>query len=718
MRRLFVVLWLAGYASAAITTQDTQPLGRRIPVILIHGWHGSPESWDAFVQRAGANPELGRRVKLYRFAYDWSRSIATSANLLRNDLETEGELRGRPVVLVGHSMGGLVARTYLEGRWPGWDGPHRVAGLITLGTPHRGSPAANIDWLGGDSKYSLLTKLIPLGVLQLLDLIPMMRAVRSEGGVQLGWDNSDGAMPPVLWASASRYLRDLNDALAVHPDRDELLWRYALHAGYLETVPALTATGLPQLIRSGQHYQAGCALLAHAYRDGTGKTVDHWALNDGVVPLESACFLSAGTPVVTRQGERYQLQSDTLTRRLARPGIVAALWPGVDHSGLTTDFRVVGNVLGALAKLELSALWLYADGRPAWYEPRQETSWRVDALPAGDRVLAAPDAGWVVVQRGNALARATPDGSEPVARSESERSWVLSPDASRAVSLGGVLVGVRDPAYLRLGGPLSRALWSPDGRRLAATDESDRLILANAALLTAEAASEEAPGLRPLAWSPDGRRLLVAQNDGPREAVFSGDGKFVAVVTAGPAELQVIDPAGGAGAKWTVDAPEGGHRLVVLDATDGSTTVVAEQARGPIWSPDGAWLAWIDGDVAVGLRRAGITRTAKLESGVFTALAAVDETTLVGALSGGAGGLVAVDAVTGSLVSLAGARPAPVGPPLVSPDRWYAALPLESGDVLVAAIDGSWSVLLQGRNPVWATIPCGHRWVGRPAFVP
>ena len=53
------------------------------------------------------------------------------------------------VVLVGHSMGGLAAREYLQRRtssgapawWvePGQAGGHRVARLLTVGTPHRGS---------------------------------------------------------------------------------------------------------------------------------------------------------------------------------------------------------------------------------------------------------------------------------------------------------------------------------------------------------------------------------------------------------------------------------------------------------------------------------------------------------------------------------------------------------------------------------------------------
>ncbi|MHB8157925.1 MAG: lipase family alpha/beta hydrolase [Desulfocucumaceae bacterium] len=45
------------------------------------------------------------------------------------------------VDLIGHSMGGLVSRRYVYMK------PNTVAGLVTLGTPHHGSPLADdLDW--------------------------------------------------------------------------------------------------------------------------------------------------------------------------------------------------------------------------------------------------------------------------------------------------------------------------------------------------------------------------------------------------------------------------------------------------------------------------------------------------------------------------------------------------------------------------------------------
>lgn len=82
------------------------------------------------------------------FPYDFRRSIVEAAEHLdrevRERVEHRGSLEGGgpPVVVVAHSMGGLVARYWL-GPLGGGELCER---LITLGTPHRGAPKA-LDWL-------------------------------------------------------------------------------------------------------------------------------------------------------------------------------------------------------------------------------------------------------------------------------------------------------------------------------------------------------------------------------------------------------------------------------------------------------------------------------------------------------------------------------------------------------------------------------------------
>ena len=80
--------------------------------------------------------------------YDWRRDVSTLGTRLAERLASDGHDR---IALVGHSMGGLVARAALT-----HDVGSRVSQVITLGTPHSGSAAA-IQALRGT--YSVVRKL-------------------------------------------------------------------------------------------------------------------------------------------------------------------------------------------------------------------------------------------------------------------------------------------------------------------------------------------------------------------------------------------------------------------------------------------------------------------------------------------------------------------------------------------------------------------------------
>lgn len=84
-------------------------------------------------------------ASFYPFPYDWRRDNRVSARRLQRFVETQlprwrtwSGARDAKMILIGHSMGGLVARYYVEvlGGWK-----HTLA-LITIGTPHRGALGA------------------------------------------------------------------------------------------------------------------------------------------------------------------------------------------------------------------------------------------------------------------------------------------------------------------------------------------------------------------------------------------------------------------------------------------------------------------------------------------------------------------------------------------------------------------------------------------------
>jgi pimeloyl-ACP methyl ester carboxylesterase len=90
----------------------------KIPVVFVHGLWSSPRSWDRLITELEADPALADRYQYWTFGYSTGDPIPYSAALLRGALQ---EMRWEldpggtdaafdQIVLVGHSMGGLLAK--------------------------------------------------------------------------------------------------------------------------------------------------------------------------------------------------------------------------------------------------------------------------------------------------------------------------------------------------------------------------------------------------------------------------------------------------------------------------------------------------------------------------------------------------------------------------------------------------------------------------------
>lgn len=150
---------------------DASALGTRIPLVLVHGMGGGAKSWDSLLRAYAQNPAWRGAFKPYSFQYSTSqaevdadaaapRSLTGLGAALRDALQGYYDrpaaapgfgFGNKRMIVLAHSMGGLVARSMMQEYTfrDGQRGGQKVLHLITLGTPHHGTPLADVGfWIG------------------------------------------------------------------------------------------------------------------------------------------------------------------------------------------------------------------------------------------------------------------------------------------------------------------------------------------------------------------------------------------------------------------------------------------------------------------------------------------------------------------------------------------------------------------------------------------
>jgi pimeloyl-ACP methyl ester carboxylesterase len=106
---------------------------------------------EAGFRRAGTT--MNGEPLYHIFSYDWRRDLIESARRLEQKLDELADFMGEPDArfnIVGHSMGGLVARYYLryggaepkDGAPVTWAGARRIKNLVLVAVPNAGAMAA------------------------------------------------------------------------------------------------------------------------------------------------------------------------------------------------------------------------------------------------------------------------------------------------------------------------------------------------------------------------------------------------------------------------------------------------------------------------------------------------------------------------------------------------------------------------------------------------
>jgi len=113
-----------------------QPQARGLPVLLIHGYACNSGYWRPLSARLA-------RAGISHYGIDLEppgASIDAYVPQVQAAIERLcAETGSKQVIIVGHSMGGLVARAWLRRHGAG-----AVARVITLGTPHHGTALAHL----------------------------------------------------------------------------------------------------------------------------------------------------------------------------------------------------------------------------------------------------------------------------------------------------------------------------------------------------------------------------------------------------------------------------------------------------------------------------------------------------------------------------------------------------------------------------------------------
>ena len=227
--------------------------------------------------------ELGyrREVDLLEFAYDWRRDVRQTARKLAEAIEKWGV--SAPITLIGHSLGTMVSRYYVEH----YGGKRKVERLILLGGPHHGVPKAATSLLIGPN-------ILPFGLLG-----ERLRQVVAT------FESSYQILPTYLCVhdQQGRQINILEDESWISDERKALLRagrEFRRELGTRSSVPAISVFG----------YGLKTIMNLHVKRDAQGRwsSVDYDTAESGDSTVPESSAVMEGTeihPVQQYHGSLY-----------------------------------------------------------------------------------------------------------------------------------------------------------------------------------------------------------------------------------------------------------------------------------------------------------------------------------------------------------------------------------------------------------------------------
>jgi hypothetical protein len=303
---------------------DDEPLGNRTPLILVHGNNSETKDqyrWGDFIEKA-QDSDFAGFYKMYLFRWDSNLSNKLNGLALGCSIDNEEDLHNREVVILAHSRGGIVSRCYmndyvtLNGDFSGQPGGEHVKYLVTLATPHRGTPGADLVWsiFSFDYNYS--------DVLSVFYAKVYLDKIYNENHIYLQWDDVDNELTDeiVCWNvgclnnnQCCVYLQaNQTDLLALN-QQESYLGKIIAYGGN-EFDGELSKSEHEKFISKTQEERKIEAWCEHPFlsilsvlmadmpvipNGYPGNPIDdnyrRFQANDGMVPLDSALLLKPGS---------------------------------------------------------------------------------------------------------------------------------------------------------------------------------------------------------------------------------------------------------------------------------------------------------------------------------------------------------------------------------------------------------------------------------------
>jgi pimeloyl-ACP methyl ester carboxylesterase len=289
-----------GRRSGLFLLDDYDP--NKIPIIMIHGVAGSPVIWARLSNAIMGDPELHRRYQIWHIVYQSNAPLLVERHRVQhyidrawNDLDPEGRAPARQgVVLIGHSMGGVIARL-----------------LCAQSTPEVWGAAFSAPF---ESLHAKADDLAALKDVFQFKPYPGVDEIIFMAAPQLGSPSADGLLGRLVGLLAWRHIDELSALMriaALNPSAIQPALHSIIQSGHLSSITSLrpdepvTLADEKLMPAPGVRYDTIAGVLSGVKPPG-----------DGYVPLSSALLPGSTTTLVVHSNHQVPYNPEAIQAAL------------------------------------------------------------------------------------------------------------------------------------------------------------------------------------------------------------------------------------------------------------------------------------------------------------------------------------------------------------------------------------------------------------------